>query len=167
MSVAHARFEGFETHLLEAVSNRGPGESVLVAFRRFLFGTGGLLAQVEAGDPDALDRLRTVNQMIADSPALLAREHRAIARYTESLAALLAEEARQSGTGQDDEAYVKARTAANAMMGVHRTLIDYVRRRVLDGDDAAGLYADVRRLADVAFALLETGLGEYAARPAR
>jgi hypothetical protein len=43
-------------------------------------------------------------------------------------------------------------------MGVHRTLVDYVRRRVLSGD-LTHLGADVRRHSAAAFTLIETGLG--------
>jgi hypothetical protein len=55
--------------------------------------------------------------------------------------------------------------AANALLGVQRALVDHVRRRVLAGDQPARLAADVRRLAERAFALLERGLGDYAAKP--
>jgi hypothetical protein len=40
-----------------------------------------------------------------------------------------------------------------------------VRRRVLDDDEPARLAADVRDLGGQAFALLERGLGDYAAKP--
>ena len=155
----YSRLEAFETRLLEAVSTREAGEPVLVAFQRHLLEPGGLLAQVEAGDPDALERLRTVSRMVAASPALLARERQAIARYADSLAALLAAE---TGAPADD---LSAHVAANALLGVHRTLIDYTRRRVLADQEPARLAADVRRLGQHAFALLERGLGDYAAKP--
>src|SRR5207245_1096206 len=108
---------------------------------------------------EALERLRTVHRMIAASPVLQAREQRALAGYAESLAALLAAE---TGAAADD---VRARVAANALMGVQRTLIDYVRRRVLADDEPARLAADVRKLGKTAFTLLAGGLGDYAARP--
>jgi len=152
----YSRLEAFGARLLEAVSARDAGEPALVAFRRFLLESGGLLVELEAGDPEALERLRTVNQVVAASPALLAREQQAIARYTDSLAGLLAAE---TGAPADD---VRPQVAANALMGVQRALIDYVRRRVLADDEPARLAADVRRLAKRAFALLEHGLGDYA-----
>jgi hypothetical protein len=93
--------------------------------------------------------------MIAASPALLAREQQAIVGYADSLAALLAAE---GGAPAND---VNAHVVANALMGVHRTLIDYVRRRVLADDEPGRLAADVRRLGERAFALLEQGLGDY------
>jgi AcrR family transcriptional regulator len=155
----YSRLEAFGGRLLEAISARDAGEPVLVAVRRFLLESGGLLAQLEAGDPEALERLRTVNRLIAASPALLAREQQAIARSTRSLAELLAAE---TGALADD---VRAQVAANALVGVQRALIDYVRRRVLADDEPARLAADVRKLSQGAFALLEHGLGDYAAKP--
>jgi AcrR family transcriptional regulator len=150
--------EAFGGRLIDAVRAREAGEPVLVAFRRFLDSTGGLLARIRAGDADAPQRVRTVNRVIADSPALQARERQALARTTDNLAALIAAE---NGTGRDDpHAYV----AANALMGVHRALVDHVRRRVL-ADDLTELDTDVRNLGVAAFALLERGLGGYAPKP--
>jgi AcrR family transcriptional regulator len=60
------RLEAFGERLLEAIGARAPGETVLAAFERFLLeAEGGLLEQVEAGDAGALERLRTVNRVIA------------------------------------------------------------------------------------------------------
>jgi len=155
----YTRLEAFGTRLLDAIRARAAGEPALVAVRRYLLDAGGLLAQLEAGDPDALERLRTVNRVIAASPALLAREQQAIARSTDALAGLLAAE---TGAPADDPS---AHVAANALLGVQRTLIGYVRRRVMADEEPARLAADVRRLGQRAFALLEHGLGDYAARP--
>ena len=99
--------------------------------------------------------------MIDASPTLQAREQRALSGYADALAALLAQE---SGAAAED---VGARVAANAMMGVQRALIDYVRRRILDDDRPERLAADVRRLGKRAIALLAEGLGDYAAKPAK
>jgi AcrR family transcriptional regulator len=152
--------EAFGDRLLEAIRTRDAGESVLAAFRRSLLESdGGLLDQVEAGDRGALERLRTVNRVIAASPALLAREQQAIARSTNALAELLIAE---TGEPADE---VSARVAANALMGVHRALIDYTRGRVLADEQPSRLAADVRRLGNRACELLEHGLGDYAAKP--
>lgn len=172
------RLEAFGDRLLAAIGAREPGETVLAAFERFLVGSeGGLLDQVEAGDTEALERLRTINRVIAASPALLARERQALARTTEALANLLAAEtgetaetAEVGGTGGTGETRghgdeVTARVAANALMGVHRALIDHARRRVLTADAPERLSVDVRRLGRDAFRLLETGLGDYAIKP--
>jgi len=177
------RLEAFGTRLADAVSARPAGEPVLAAFRRALMDEGGLLTQVEAGDAEALARLRTVSRMIADSPALLAREQQAITRNAAAVAALLAAEAAtpaatgtsaatgtrggsgtpaEAGTPADD---LRPQVAANALLGMHRALIDYVRRRVLADDEPRGLAADIRRLTTEAFTLLERGLRDYAAKP--
>ena len=177
------RLEAFGTRLADAVSARPAGEPVLAAFRRALMDEGGLLTQVEVGDAEALARLRTVSRMIADSPALLAREQQAITRNAAAVAALLAAEAAtpaatgtsaatgtrggsgtpaEAGTPADD---LRPQVAANALLGMHRALIDYVRRRVLADDEPRGLAADIRRLTTEAFTLLERGLRDYAAKP--
>jgi AcrR family transcriptional regulator len=154
----YSRLEAFGARLVEAVGTRAAGEPVLVAFRRFLLESeGGLLAQVEAGDAEALERLRTASRVIAASPALLARERQVLAGYADDLARTLAAEA---GTPDDD---LRAQAVANALMGVHRALIDYTRGRVLADEQPARLAADVRRLGARAFALLEHGLGGYGA----
>jgi AcrR family transcriptional regulator len=153
------RLETFEAGLVEAVAAREAGEPALAAVRRYLLESGGLLTQAAAGDADARQRLWTVNRVIAASPALQAREQQAIARSTNRLAELLAAE---TGAAPDD---VTARTAANALLGVQRALVDHVRRRVLDDGEPARLAEEVRNLARRAFALLEQGLGDYAAKP--
>ena len=155
------RLEAFGARLVDAISTRTEGEPVLVAFRRHVLESGGLLAQVEAGDPQALERLRTVNRVIAASPALRDREQRALARNADALAALLGAE---TGAATHDPL---PQAAANALIGVQRALIDYTRRRVLADEEPARLAADVRGLGQRAFALLEHGLGDYAPRPAR
>ncbi|MEU6375683.1 TetR family transcriptional regulator [Streptomyces sp. NPDC046909] len=153
-----SRFEAFGEGLVEAVRTRPPGESALAAFRRRLLESGGLLALVEAGDADALVQLRAVNRLIADSPALRAREQRALATCADALAETL---------GGD----IGARVVADALFGVHRALIELVRHRILADDDPASLAADVRRLATEAFSLLEGGMRDYgitaAATPVR
>ena len=93
--------------------------------------------------------------MIADSPGLRAREQQALGRYADALARMLAAE---TGAPADD---LQPQVAANALMGVHRALIDYTRRRVLADEAPARLAADVRRFGVRAFALLERGLGDY------
>jgi AcrR family transcriptional regulator len=155
------RLDTFGAHLVDGVSAREEGEPVLVAFRRHLLGSAGLLARVEAGDLQALERLRTVNRVIAASPALLAREQRALARTADALAALLAAET-ASPAGD-----LRPQIAANALIGVQRALIDYTRRQVLTSEEPTRLATEVREVGRRAFALLEHGLGDYAIKPPR
>ncbi len=154
------RLETLGARLAEAVSSRPPGEPALAAFRRALLAEGGLLAQVETGDTQALDRLRTINRVITASPALLAREQQALNQAASALAGVLAADA-AAPPGD-----VRPQVAASAFIGVHQALLDYVRRRVQSGENPAGLAAEVRTLAADAFELLEQGLRDYAAKPA-
>jgi AcrR family transcriptional regulator len=153
------RLEAFGAQLVKAVGERPAGEPALAAFRRVLMESGGLLAQAEAGDHQALERLRTVNRVTAASPALQAREQLAMARNADALAALLAAE---TGAPADD---LGPQVAANALIGVQRALVDHTRRRVLADEEPARLAVDVRRLAERSFAQLERGLGGYAPKP--
>jgi AcrR family transcriptional regulator len=148
------RLEDFGARMVEAVATRDPGETALTAFRRHLLAIGGLLERVEAGDAEALHRLRTVNRVIAASPALRAREREAIAASADALAALLTAE---TGAPTGD---IGAQVAANALIGVHRALVDYVRGRVLADDRLTRLAADVREQTTRAFAVLEHGFGD-------
>jgi AcrR family transcriptional regulator len=148
------QFGAFEDQLLATVRDRPPGESALTAFRRFILGQRGLLGRV---DEKAREELAALTRTITESPALLAREQQIFARYTASLARLLAQEA---GGADDVDAWV----AASALMGVHRTLVDYSRRRILAGARHPALARDVRARAERAFALLEHGLGDYAVK---
>jgi AcrR family transcriptional regulator len=159
----YSRMESFEEELLAAIRERAPGETVLAAFKRFLLEPRGVFAKLEGGEArETRERLRTITRVITASPALLAREQQVFRRYTESLAALVAAET--GAKAEDVEPWV----AANALMGVHRALIEFVRRRTLaDKDDPARLARDLRAQAEQAFARLETGLGRYARRSGR
>jgi AcrR family transcriptional regulator len=152
----YSRLESFWTRLADSVSARPAGQPVLAAFQAALLADGGLLGAQESGDPDALARLRKVNSIVAASPALLAREQQVMSQAAADLAARLAAE---TGAAADDP---RPQVAANALLGVHRTLIDYVRRRVLAGDALSSLPADVREFSARAYGLLERGLGDYA-----
>jgi len=155
----YSRLEAFEDELLAAVREREPGESALAAFRRFLMRRGGVLQMGDTGDDtEATRQLRTVTRVITESPALLARERQVMGRYEETLAELLAVE-----TGAAPDA-AEPRAAANALLGVHRSLIGYVRARTLEGATAGELAREIRAQADAAFARLEAGLGAYAIR---
>ena len=149
------RLQSFEDELLGAIRERAPGESVLEAFGRFVLEQRGLLG---TDDPEARERLAALTRTIVESPALLDREQRIFAGYTASLAALLAEE---TGAAPGD---VAPWVAANAILGVHRALVDFARGRVVAGTPHARLAREVRAKADEALALLERGLGEYGRR---
>jgi AcrR family transcriptional regulator len=146
--------ERYEAALLEAIRHRQPGESVLTAFGRFVVERSVRLTAEHVGEIIA-----TAARMITASPALQTREREIIARYTQSLATLIAQE---TGAEPDD---VEPWVAANALMGVHRALLDDARRRVLAGRRSPRLAAEVRSQAERALARLERGLGAYAIKP--
>ena len=155
----YSRLEAFEEELLTAIREREPGRSALDAFEAFVLQARGVLALEAARNHEATEQLRTITRVITESPALLARERQVFARHAESLAALLAEE---TGTPPDS---MEPAVAAAALLGAHRVLIDYVRRRTLAGDSAAAIARGMSAEAEKAFALLRHGLDDYARKP--
>lgn len=149
----YSRLEQFEEELLTAIRERKSGQSVVGAFREFIARQRGAL-QIE-DDAQATKRMRAVNRVITESPALLAREQQVFARYTDSLAGLIAQETRAASGAA--EPWV----VANALMGVHRDLIGYVRTETQAGTPAKRIARRVRARAKRAFALLESGLADY------
>ena len=143
--------ESYEAELLAMVRGRGPGESVLAAFGRFVIERSSRLA-----DADAAQVVATSAGVIGASQALQSREREIIASYTQSLAALIAE---QADAAPDD---IEPWVVANAIMGIHQALLDNVRRRVLGGQSGPDLAVAARAQAQHALARLERGLADYA-----
>jgi AcrR family transcriptional regulator len=155
----YSGMEAFEEKLLGAVRDRAPGQSVVDAFRGFFLNPSGEFALEGAGSArEATQRILNVTKVITESPALRARERQVLERYADALAALIAEEA---GADPDD---VEPFVVAHALLGVHRSLIGYVRRRVLAGASAPRIAKELRVQAETALARLEGGLGDYAVR---
>jgi AcrR family transcriptional regulator len=148
----YSRLEAFEQELLSAIRDRRTGESVLAAFGRYISTPRGLLA---SDDPDVVEQLAAIVRVIAESPALLAREQQIYARYTGSLAAMLAE---QTAAHADD---VQPWIVANTLIGVHQALVDHTRRQILAGTRNPELVRQVRRQTRRALDLLAKGLGDY------
>ncbi len=142
--------EEFEEQLLDAIRLRGPGETALEAFGRFVQQPRGLLA---ATDAESVERLASITRVIEASPALLAREQQIFSLFTDSLAALLAAE-----RGAPADA-IEPWVLANALMGVHRALVSYTRGRIVAGARNPKLSREVRAQARAALAALERGLG--------
>jgi AcrR family transcriptional regulator len=146
--------EAFEAELLQAVRDRPVGEPAAAAFGRFVTEPRGVL---DTQDEQTARYLLGVARMIAESPALQARQRNIFARYTASLAALLAEE---TGAAPADLA---PRVVATALVGLHAELIGYVHRRLAEGPvDRAQLVRDVRAEGLRALRVLEAGLAGYA-----
>jgi len=144
------RLERFEEEMLAAIREREAGESVLRAFGRFVLRQRGLLAE---RDPETRRRLEEITRMITESPALLARERVIFDRYTSSLARLVAEEAGSRADG------VVPWVVANALMGIHRALIDYSRARITAGVPSDRIARELRTRGERAISALEQGLG--------
>jgi AcrR family transcriptional regulator len=145
----------FEAELLTAVRDRPAGETIVAAFARFVLQPRGFLA---AQDPDAARYLTQISQMIAASPSLRAREREILARYTTSLAALIAED---TAAGPDD---LRPWVVARALIGTHQSLIEFVHRRLRQGaTDPAALAREVALQGRRALDLLEQGLASYGA----
>ena len=144
----------FEEDLLEAVRTRPRGESAIKAFRRRLLeGTDAL------GSKERIAAITKAGETVSASPSLVAREREIVERYTQRLAELLAADTKS------DPGDVEPMAAAAAMMGAHRAMVDYVRRRVRAGRKGPALAEDARAQIRRAFARLERGLGDYAVRP--
>ena len=142
------RLESFEERLLEAVRDREPGESIPSAFGRWILDQRGLLAEAPLSP-----ELIALTRMIVESPALRGREQQIFARFTDSLAELIAAE---TGARPGD---IRPWVTANALLGVHRALIGYARERILAGGESAEISRDVRAQAEDALAAVEGGVG--------
>ena len=140
------RLESFEDTLLTAVRERAAGESIRDAFAGWLLAQRGLLVEMPLSD-----ELVSVTRMIAASPALRAREGQIFARYTDALAEVIAAE---TGAPAGD---VRPWVTANALIGVHRSIVDYARGRILAGARNPGLSRDVRAQAEAALAEVASG----------
>jgi AcrR family transcriptional regulator len=149
--LVYGRMEAFEEEMLEALRNRAPGESIVDGFARFVLEPRGLLASENQGDAEFLV---AITKMIAESPALLAREREVYDRYTRALAKQIAQETDAGPT--DVEPWV----IANALIGVHRALIDTARRGVLAGTPNRRVARDVQDQGKRAMDRLKQGLGE-------
>lgn len=130
----------FEEELLDAVRSRKPGESALKAFRRrILESVDGLRSR------ERFAAIRKATEAYAASPALASREREIVERYTRQLADLL---------GGD----VEAMAVAAALMGAHRAVVEFVRRRVREGARGEALADEARTQIRRAFGRLERGV---------
>jgi AcrR family transcriptional regulator len=152
--LVYHRLEAFEEEMLAAVRDRSEGKSIAAAFARFVSTPRGLLA---SRDPEEVEELAGISRMIAESPTLLARERQIFDAYTDSLAALIAEETRAPAGS------IEPWVVANTLLGVHRAGVDFARRRIVAGARNPGLARSVRRQITRALDALNEGLAEYGA----
>ena len=154
--LVYGQMEAFEQELLEAVRDRPPGQSALAAYAGFVLAIRGLITEQQGPE-----QIAAWARLVLESPALVSREHEIFAQYTAALATLLAEE---TGAGPDD---LTPWVAANALIGLHRGLLEYVRRQALTGRTNPGLARSIRKQGERAVAQLEHGFGDYAVKPTR
>ena len=148
-----AGLEAFERRLIDAVQQRGRGESPIVAFRH------AMLESVEhLAEGDVIEMVRRSAQVIADSRTLQRRELEVVADHARELAAVLT---RESGISKDD---AEARVASEALFAVHKVTLDRVRGAALAGRSGAEAAATARSAAERGFARLERGLEDFAVR---
>jgi AcrR family transcriptional regulator len=152
-SLFFGQMQAFEEALVQAVRERPGGESVLVAFRRFIDQGSERLALESAADAISM-----AARIIGASPSLRAREREIAADYTDALGLLIAEE---SGSLPGD---IEPWVVANALMGAHRAVVSHVRSEVLSGRRGPTLAAESRSQAERVFATLERGLEHYGVR---
>ena len=149
--LVYGQMEAFEQELLDAVRDRPPGQSALAAYAGFVLAIRGLITEQQGPE-----QIAAWARLVLESPALVSREHEIFAQYTAALARLLAEE---TGAGADD---LTPWVAANALIGLHRGLLEYVRQQALIGRTNPGLARSIRRQGERAVAQLERGFGDYA-----
>ena len=148
--------EAFEARLVDAVRSRPEGETALEAFRSVVLdGTERLAAE------EVVETITRAARVTGESRALQAREREVVARYTNELATLLAEETR-ARPGE-----IEPLVVAGALMAAQRALVAHVHESVLRGERGLRLARAVRRQGERAFDRLERGLAGYAvAKPA-
>ena len=156
--LVYSRLSAFEEEMLAAVRDRAQGESIAAAFARFISRPRGLLS---SRDPKEVEQLVGISRMIANSPALLARERQIFDAYTDSLAGMIGEE---TGAAADS---IEPWVVANALIGIHRAGVDYARQRIIDGARNPRLARSVRRQITRAVAAIDQGLADYGTSDSR
>src|SRR5919201_1651301 len=132
-----------EAAMVEAVRNRRPGESVGAALERLQVGTSERLSN---------PRFAVFARIIEDSRALQAKELKIMARYTDALAAVIAEE---PGVHELD-----ARVAANVLVSVQWQHFRNARAHALAGRHGPPAARRLRSELKRAYRLLEHGLSQ-------
>ncbi|MCQ9135770.1 MULTISPECIES: TetR/AcrR family transcriptional regulator [Streptomyces] len=150
-------FRPMEEHFSDAaraVRERHRGESAAEAVRR------QFLEMVEARDPaiglHAEPFAREIRSVIMATPVLRERAYVLSEKGARELAGLLAEE-----TGDETLAVIAAATLTAA----RNVLVEEHHRRIDAGESVEDVAADAAERARRAFALVETGLGDYARKP--
>ncbi len=140
------RLDQFWGRLFDAVEHRSGGHGIVDAVEAFL-----LHQEPTSLSPEREERLAAIGRMIADSPALLARER---ASYDDAAIAL-AEVITRTTTLRVD-----AIAAAHMILGVHKSLVAYTREQAALGTSGEALAHRVAARTRSGYALLRRGLTE-------
>jgi AcrR family transcriptional regulator len=135
-----------EAAMVEAVRTRKPGESVATALERL---------QARGADRLSSPQFATFARIIDESRALQAKELEIMARYTDALAAVIAEE---PGVHELD-----ARVAANVLVSVQWQHFRNARGHALAGRHGPAAARRLRNELKRAYRLLEHGLAQLEA----
>ena len=131
-----------EAALLEAITSREPGDSILAALRRLQVGECPRMCS-----PGFVVFAR----IIEESPALQAKELEVMAHFAQVLA-----DAIQREIGADER---DARIAAGLLISVHRQVFRGARKQALAGKHGPAAVRRLRADLERAYDLLEHGLG--------
>jgi AcrR family transcriptional regulator len=131
-----------EAALVEAISRREPGESILAALRRLQVGECARLCS---------PGFAIFARIIEESPALQAKELEVMARFVHVLT-----EAIQSELRLDER---DARIAAGLLVSVHRQFFRSARTQALAGKTGPAAVRRLRADLERSYELLEHGLG--------
>ncbi len=131
-----------EAALVEAISGRGPGESILGALRRLQLGECPRLCS---------PAFAAFARIIEESTALQAKELEVMARFAQVLAETIQ---RELSVDERD-----ARIAAGLLISVHRQLFRGARQQALAGKHGPAAIRRLRGDLERAYDLLEHGLG--------
>ncbi|RJL32462.1 TetR/AcrR family transcriptional regulator [Bailinhaonella thermotolerans] len=142
-------------HLASVVRSRLPGESALAALRR------DLLDSLERRDwrHGFAEGAETFARLVEESPALTNRIRDVERRREDALAEALAEE---TDAGPDDPVPALAAAQISAAL---RVVNSYFLRRRRAGETLDEIHPGAREAAEKAFAMLESGFGDYCTRP--
>jgi AcrR family transcriptional regulator len=138
--------------LLEQIRERPAGSSVVEPFRR---ATHKYLDLVATGD---VDELTARPRLVMQSEALRER----LFAWWEQEAALLAPAV--AAAAGDKQGRVVPEVVARTLAWTHRTTFRAAFTRLLDGEDQKRVARDLRKQADEAYDLLESGLRSYGRR---
>ncbi|MBM7784666.1 TetR family transcriptional regulator [Tenggerimyces flavus] len=143
----YSGFEEFQRELVLAIRDRPDGTTLLEAFREYVLRPTGLLGKRTKEENEAVE---ASSRIIHGSGALLAREREVYDDVTRVLAEVIRKE---RGAKLDD---IAPWTLANAMLGIHRALVEYVRRQALERGITRQLPARLRAQAEEAVEALRT-----------